>query len=84
MRTSQPLNVTVLAGGISHEREVSLRSGRRVSDALQGRGHQVALADPDAALFANLATTAPDVVWPALHGFSGEEGAPLGLPEASG
>ena len=84
MSNSTPLTVTVLAGGISHEREVSLRSGRRVSDALQGRGCTVSLADPDASLFANLVATAPDVVWPALHGFSGEDGALLGLLEVSG
>ena len=84
MSTSAPLTVTILAGGISHEREVSLRSGRRVSDALHGRGHHVTLADPDAALFTNLHTTSPDVIWPALHGFSGEDGALLGLLEVSG
>jgi D-alanine-D-alanine ligase len=84
MSNSAPLTVTVLAGGISHEREVSLRSGRRVSDALQGRGHNVTLADPDASLFANLVESAPDVVWPALHGFSGEDGALLGLLEVGG
>jgi len=84
MSNSKPLTVTVLAGGISHEREVSLRSGRRVSDALQGRGHKVSLADPDASLFANLVASTPDVVWPALHGFSGEDGALLGLLEVAG
>ncbi|MBK5239348.1 MAG: D-alanine--D-alanine ligase [Actinomycetales bacterium] len=84
MSNSAPLTVTVLAGGISHEREVSLRSGRRVSDALQRQGHNVSLADPDASLFSHLASTAPDVVWPALHGFSGEDGALLGLLEVAG
>jgi D-alanine-D-alanine ligase len=84
MSNSAPLTVTVLAGGISHEREVSLRSGRRVSDALLGRGHSVTLADPDASLFAKLVESAPNVVWPALHGFSGEDGALLGLLEVAG
>jgi D-alanine-D-alanine ligase len=84
MSNSAPLTFTVLAGGISHEREVSLRSGRRVSDALQSRGHTVTLADPDASLFTNLVESAPNVVWPALHGFSGEDGALLGLLEVAG
>ena len=84
MSNCAPLTVTVLAGGISHEREVSLRSGRRVSDALHSRGHHVTLADPDASLFTNLKTTSPDVIWPAVHGFSGEDGALLGLLEVSG
>jgi D-alanine-D-alanine ligase len=68
-------NVVVLAGGISHERDVSLRSGRRVADALIERGHSVVLRDPDASLLPYLAENRPDVIWPALHGASGEDGA---------
>ena len=71
--------VVVLAGGISHERDVSLRSGRRVADALTERGHTVILRDPDGGLLEFLADTRPDVVWPALHGASGEDGALRGL-----
>lgn len=70
-----PRTVVVLAGGISHERDVSLRSGRRVADALMQRGHHVVLRDPDATLLEFLDETRPDVVWPALHGASGEDGA---------
>ncbi|ROQ37081.1 D-alanine-D-alanine ligase [Frondihabitans sp. PhB188] len=74
--------VTVLAGGISHERDVSLRSGRRVADSLIAHGVKVELRDPDASLLGHLQTTRPDVVWPALHGASGEDGALRGLLEA--
>lgn len=81
---SPSLNIAVLSGGISHEREVSLRSGRRVADALIARGHRVTLLDPDASLFTKLAELSPDVVWPALHGSSGEDGALLGLLSAAG
>ncbi len=74
------LRVTVLAGGPSAEREVSLESGRAVADALRRRGHQVAVADiaPD-----NLsALDAPaDVVFPALHGPFGEDGQLQGILE---
>ncbi|QJU55467.1 D-alanine--D-alanine ligase [Herbiconiux sp. KACC 21604] len=70
-----PRTVVVLAGGISHERDVSLRSGRRVADALLERGHSVTLRDPDASLLPFLADNRPDLVWPALHGASGEDGA---------
>ena len=80
-----PLNrVVVLAGGISHERDVSLRSGRRVADALGGHGLQVELRDPDASLLSALRADPPDVVWPALHGASGEDGALRGLLEFLG
>ena len=71
--------VLVLAGGISHERDVSLRSGRRVADSLAEHGIKVELRDPDASLLAYLRETRPDVVWPALHGASGEDGALRGL-----
>lgn len=75
----ESLRIVVLAGGISHERDVSLRSGRRVADALTGHGAQVELRDPDAGLIPYLRETRPDVVWPALHGASGEDGALRGL-----
>lgn len=76
--------IVVLAGGISHERDVSLRSGRRVADGLQSHGLQVEVIDPDAGLLARLRTDPPDVVWPALHGASGEDGALRGLLEFLG
>lgn len=79
MSDSSGLYVVVLAGGISHERDVSLRSGRRVADALIAAGHRVVLRDPDAGLLPFLANERPDVVFPALHGSSGEDGSLLDL-----
>ncbi|CAN5174698.1 D-alanine--D-alanine ligase [soil metagenome] len=76
--------VLVLAGGISHERDVSLRSGRRVADSLSAHGLHVELRDPDATLLSHLRETRPDVVWPALHGASGEDGALRGLLDFMG
>ncbi|WIE83245.1 ATP-grasp domain-containing protein [Curtobacterium sp. MCPF17_021] len=75
-------HVVVVAGGISHERDVSLRSGRRVADSLTGYGWQVVLRDADAMLLPALTDSRPDVVWPALHGASGEDGALRGILEA--
>lgn len=75
MSSFSPLSVVVLAGGISHERDISLRSGRRVADGLTGVGHTVTMREPDASLLTFLAENRPDVVWPALHGASGEDGA---------
>jgi D-alanine-D-alanine ligase len=79
MTTNTPSRVLVLAGGISHERDVSLRSGRRVADSLAEQGVEVTLRDPDASLLAYLVESRPDVVWPALHGASGEDGALRGI-----
>ena len=67
--------VLVLAGGLSHEREVSLRSGRRVADALRESGCEVLESDLDAALLPRLQADRPDVVWPLLHGATGEDGS---------
>jgi D-alanine-D-alanine ligase len=65
----------VLAGGLSFEREVSLRSGRRVCDALRAAGVETELHDVDADLLPWLAAYAPDAAFVALHGASGEDGA---------
>jgi D-alanine-D-alanine ligase len=77
-------SVVVLSGGISHERDVSLRSGRRVVDALSSLGWQVSTAEPDARLLPALLDRRPDVVWPALHGASGEDGSLRSLLDVSG
>jgi D-alanine-D-alanine ligase len=78
------LHVTVLAGGLSFERDVSLRSGRRVADALHRAGLEAALRDADAALLPALDLHGTDVVYIALHGAAGEDGALRGVLDASG
>ena len=67
--------VVVLSGGLSHERDVSLRSGRRVSQALRSRGLEVIESDVDSALVPRLVELAGCVVFPVLHGEAGEDGA---------
>jgi len=84
MSESEFLDIVVLAGGISHERDVSLRSGRRVADELTNLGHTVVVIDPQAGLLTDLATRRPDVIWPVLHGATGEDGALLSLLETTG
>lgn len=67
--------VLVLAGGLSHERDVSLRSGRRVAEALRQAGVDVEQRDADAGLLAAVRADPPAVVFPLLHGVQGEDGA---------
>lgn len=67
--------VLVLAGGLSHERDVSLRSGRRVAEALRSTGLDVHERDVDADLFSTLRADPPSCVVPMLHGETGEDGA---------
>lgn len=74
-KAAAKLKIQILAGGISHEREVSLKSGRRVADALTDAGASVVIREPDSALLANIRKDKPDVIWPVLHGASGEDGA---------
>ena len=69
------LAVAVLSGGLSHEREVSLRSGRRLSAALRSSGLAVDEWDADAALLDRLRDQRPDAVVVALHGVEGEGGS---------
>jgi D-alanine-D-alanine ligase len=73
--STSPARVVVLAGGLSHERDVSLRSGRRVAEALRETGTEVDVRDVDADLLGLLRTDAPDCVLPLLHGETGEDGA---------
>jgi D-alanine-D-alanine ligase len=69
----EKLAITVLSGGPSREREVSLESGKAVGQALESLGHDVHMSDigPD-----NLSALAREVdcVFIALHGRFGEDG----------
>jgi D-alanine-D-alanine ligase len=67
--------VVVLAGGLSAEREVSLRSGERVRDALAEAGIDATVTDADADLLTRLRADPPSAVFPVIHGASGEDGA---------
>jgi D-alanine-D-alanine ligase len=78
------MRAVVLAGGLSFEREVSLRSGRRVADALRAAGVEADLHDADAALLADLRDLAPDAAFIALHGGPGEDGAIRGVLDLAG
>jgi D-alanine-D-alanine ligase len=66
--------VAVLAGGESLERQVSLRSGARVREALERLGHDAIAIDVGPDLVQRLTETRPDVAFVALHGRDGEDG----------
>ncbi len=74
-RSGSGMEVLILAGGLSHERDVSIRSGRRVAEALRDLGMGVRVQDVDAELLSYLRDARPDVVWPILHGAPGEDGS---------
>lgn len=74
----------VLAGGLSHERDVSLRSGRRVLDALRSAGVDADLRDADATLLDTLSERGYGAVLVALHGGPGEDGSLREVLELAG
>jgi D-alanine-D-alanine ligase len=76
--------VLILAGGLTHEREVSLRSGRRVAEALRESGCEVTVSDVDAGLLDRVMSGTVDVVWPLIHGASGEDGSIRDVLELTG
>ncbi len=78
------MKVAVLKGGRSLERQVSLRSGARVEDALGSLGHEVVAIDAGADLVTRLKAAAADVAFVALHGTDGEDGTVQELLEILG
>jgi D-alanine-D-alanine ligase len=68
------MKVAVLKGGRSLERQVSMRGGARVEDALASLGHEVVALDVGADLVATLREQRPDAAFIALHGQGGEDG----------
>src|SRR6266705_2868518 len=77
-------HVLILAGGLSYEREVSLRSGRRVLDALRAVGVDATVRDADTTLLPSFANERPDAVVIALHGATGEDGSLRGVLDLCG
>ncbi len=69
---SQKLNITVMLGGPSAEREVSLRTGAAVAKALRSLGHEVNELDPKTPDW--ILPPKTEVVFLALHGTYGEDG----------
>jgi D-alanine-D-alanine ligase len=76
--------VAVLKGGRSLERQVSLKSGARVEEALEHLGHDVISIDVGADLVERLVADRPDVAFIALHGRDGEDGTVQELLEVMG
>ncbi len=80
------MKITVLMGGNSPEREISLRTGEAVARGLEESGHDVQLVDIDsvAAVLNMPELKDADVVFPALHGGQGEGGQLQAVLEVMG
>jgi len=76
--------VAVISGGLSHERDVSVRSGRRLAEQLVKSGLDVDHWDVDERFVGLLGAHEADVAFVALHGGSGENGTVQALLELAG
>lgn len=76
--------ICVIYGGMSAEREVSLKSGKNIADALRKSYSDVTLVDADYDLASKVAAVKPDVCVIALHGTFGEDGSVQGMLETMG
>ena len=76
--------VLIIAGGLTHERDVSVRSGRRVANILTQFGYEVLISDVNASLAEAIESFSPDVVWPLVHGSIGEDGSLQSFLESVG
>ena len=76
--------IAVLMGGMSSERDVSLVSGAACAAALRGAGYDVTEIDVTHALWEQLKTASPDVIFNALHGDWGEDGRVQGVLDMYG
>ena len=73
--------VLVIMGGISTERDVSLKSGKAVAEALRFKGFEVEELDIKNDNISKIQESVPDVVFLALHGKGGEDGCIQGVLE---
>lgn len=75
------IRVAVLMGGLSSEREVSLRTGAAIEGALRRKGFKTLPIDVQEDVAEVLGRERPDVAFNALHGKFGEDGAMQGILE---
>lgn len=77
--------ILVVCGGVSTEREVSLRSGKAIYEALLRKGYgKTELFDLTRENMAEIIAKKPDMVFLGLHGKGGEDGCIQGMLELAG
>lgn len=74
-------HVAVLMGGWSAEREISLKSGAAVAQALEAEGYRVTRVNADRDIALRLKEIAPEACFNTLHGRWGEDGCVQGILE---
>ncbi|OKL48550.1 hypothetical protein BSR28_02375 [Boudabousia liubingyangii] len=78
--TKDGLRIAVITGGVTHERDISLKSAHTVALALRNAGFEVEVLDFDSTLIPNLRKGNFDLAWPLVHGGIGEDGSLQTIP----
>ncbi|MGB4324305.1 MAG: D-alanine--D-alanine ligase [Candidatus Nanopelagicales bacterium] len=80
------MHILVLSGGLSPERDVSLRSGRRLANALREAlpDSEISESDVTAETLQAISLDKPDCVIPVIHGAVGEDGSLRNVLESLG
>lgn len=82
---NKDISILVVCGGISSEREISLKSGKSVYEALKRSGYiNVNMFDLNRNNMQDILITRPNIVFIALHGKGGEDGSIQGMLELAG
>lgn len=84
MRSFKDKKIGVLLGGVSEEREISLKTGSAVLKALLAKGYKAVAIDAGKDLAGELVKKKIEVAFLALHGRYGEDGCVQGLLEVMG
>lgn len=84
MKDLHEMKIAVLMGGVSSEREISLKTGSAIEKALLNQGFQVVGIDVDSRISKRLREEHIDLAFLALHGKGGEDGSIQGLMEVMG
>ncbi len=76
--------ILIISGGISKEREISLKTGKQVANELIKNKYHVKITEPDFKLFDNIKSFKPNIIFNALHGQFGEDGYIQTILETTG
>ena len=76
--------ILIISGGVSKEREISLKSGKQVAKELKKNGYKIKIVEPDFKLLDTINVFKPNIIFNALHGQYGEDGYIQTILETTG
>jgi D-alanine-D-alanine ligase len=76
--------ILIISGGISKEREISLKTGKQVAKELKENNYMIKICEPDYNLINIIKKFRPNIIFNALHGQFGEDGYIQSILENTG